>query len=81
MNKKHWLLMLLCCLIPVIGLGAVFLLNIPLNTVLVIGLILFCPLSHALMMLFMDHEHAAGVHQATEDGIKQFQETIGLPQE
>jgi hypothetical protein len=34
-----------------------FLFDIPLNTVLWIGLILFCPLSHLLMMKYMPHEH------------------------
>jgi accessory gene regulator protein AgrB len=55
--KKHLLLMLICCLIPVIGLTAVFLFDIPMNTVLWIGLILFCPLSHLMMMKYMPHEH------------------------
>ena len=57
MNKKHWILMLLCCLVPVAALAGIFLLRIPVNTVLLIALVLICPLSHALLMAFMDQEH------------------------
>jgi hypothetical protein len=61
MTKKHVLIMLACCLIPILALGAIFLLNVPVSKVLWIGLILICPLSHILMMKFMmedDHGHS-----------------------
>jgi hypothetical protein len=50
MIGRHGLLMLICCLIPIIAIGAVRLFDIPLKGVLYVGLLLLCPLSHVLMM-------------------------------
>ena len=57
MKKSHIWMMLACCLIPIAGLAAVYLFNIPVSKVVYVGLMLFCPLSHLLMMRFMGHDH------------------------
>ena len=59
MKKSHMYLMLLCCLVPVVGLILVYFFKVPLNNLLFYGMILICPLSHLLMMRFMGHDHSS----------------------
>ncbi len=61
MSRKHMFLMVLCCLVPIAGLGAIFLFQIPINTLLFIGLLLVCLISHVLMMLFLDRDHDSAI--------------------
>jgi len=62
MKKSHMWLMILCCLIPVVGVVLVSFFKVPLNNVLFYGMILLCPLSHLLMMRFMGHDHSSQEH-------------------
>jgi len=62
MNKRHIWIMLLCCLLPIIGLAAIFLFKIPTNTVVYFGLLLLCPLAHFFMMGQMGHNHGGEQH-------------------
>jgi len=59
MNKKHVLIMLACCLIPLAGFAAISFFKVPANSVIYVGLMLLCPALHLLMMRgMMNHDHA-----------------------
>lgn len=59
MHKKHMILMLICCLIPVALLGGFFLFNLSIGTALLIGAFLICPVLHGIMFyLFLDNRRS-----------------------
>jgi uncharacterized membrane protein len=66
MTKRHALLMLLCCLVPIAAISAIFVFHVAVSSTLVYGIALLCP----LMMLFMmwgmgEHNHdSSHVHDA-----------------
>lgn len=65
MSKKHVLIMLACCLIPLVALAAIFVFKIPVTGVIYVGLLLLCPALHLLMMRNM-LGHDAGQGAGTD---------------
>lgn len=64
------LLMLIGCLLPLAALGAIYVLNLPLNVVLIGTLLLLCPLSHLLMMRFMGHSHDTSPQKPEDEKVE-----------
>lgn len=70
MNKKHVLIMLACCLIPLAALAAIFVFKVPVTGVVYVGMLLLCPLLHLLMMRNMlghHTDHGAGANHVEHD--------------
>lgn len=57
MTKKHALIMAACCAIPIVAFALISVFKVPVSSLLTIGLVLLCPISHLLMMKFMPHGH------------------------
>ena len=55
MSKKHLILMILGCVVPMGVFFVLFSLGIPLNKLFFFVLLLLCPLSHIFMMRGMKH--------------------------
>ncbi len=62
MNRKHALLMVLCCLIPLAALVAISIFRVPANTVIYVAIALACPAMHLLMMRGMANHDHGGEH-------------------
>ncbi len=59
-HQFHGILMLLCCMVPIMLIAALPLLNLQssgLNNVLFLIFMMVCPLGHLIMMKFMSHKH------------------------
>lgn len=68
MSGKHWLWMVIGCVLPMGAAAAVIFFDIPISRVALFGLMLLCPLSHLLMMKGMmggqaGHEHGQEGYQ------------------
>ncbi len=80
MNKKHLLIMLACCLIPLVGLAAVFIFKIPANSVIFAGILLLCPALHLIMMKYMmKGDHAGHDHTGHEAPLPKSKTRAQLP--
>lgn len=53
---RRWL-WLAGCLAPLAAVMAIWVFNVPVNTVLLVGALLLCPLGHLLMMRGGEHKH------------------------
>lgn len=53
-NHRHTLMMVLCCLIPIVILGILWVAGVSQN-ILSFGILLLCPIMHLLMMKNMEH--------------------------
>ena len=56
-DNRHLWIMLLCCLIPIAALTALFVLGVSLSTALLVGIFLLCPILHLWVMKSMGHTH------------------------
>ncbi len=65
MNRRHLLLMAIGCTVPIMALAAVFLFQIQISNVLLIGLFLLCPALH-LWMMRGHTEHSPHVPEQSE---------------
>ncbi len=73
---NHALLMIICCVVPMALLAAIFVFNVPIGTVGLFLIMLACPLMHVFMMRGMGHgdqHQGASCHGGTpaeESGAK-----------
>ncbi|MBI4321421.1 MAG: DUF2933 domain-containing protein [Chloroflexi bacterium] len=63
LKGNHALLMVICCVVPMALLAAIFVFDVPVGTVGLFLVMLACPLLHLFMMRGMGHgDQRAGCH-------------------
>jgi hypothetical protein len=62
MHKTHITLMIVCSLMALVAVAAIYIFKLPVRNVAFGLVILICPLSHLLMMKFMGHDHDGERH-------------------
>lgn len=68
MTRKHLMLMAIGCLLPLAALAAIFIFQVQVSRVLLLGLVLLCPAMHLLMMRgHMGHRAHQNVPMANND--------------
>ena len=64
MHRIHLLIMAIGCLLPLTVLASIFLFKVQVNSALLFGLVLLCPLSHLLMIGPIGRDHDGGLRPA-----------------
>ncbi len=67
MTKRHWLLVLTCCLISLVAIGLIILFNIPTTGLLLVLLVLACPIGLVLIARTVDHDLENAFKQGTHE--------------
>jgi hypothetical protein len=80
MNKKHWLLMLACCLIPIGAIVAISVLKIPTTGLTSTVIALMCPAMMLLMLFSMRGGHEEHHEQHTTPPVEKKQIGSSLDQ-
>ncbi len=56
MTKRHWFLVLMCCLISLVAIGLIVLFNISTTGLFLVLLVLACPIGLILIAKTVDHD-------------------------
>ncbi len=68
MNNRHLLIMLICCLVPLVAFAVITVLGVPLTSLGYVILILLCPLGHLLLMRFVAEPQDKAATGSSSDG-------------